>query len=69
MPAHCSPPFEPDSFVAYTKTMKRVYGKDCPLMSRETWDAACKEPRGRKLTDDQFDDNQFSMENGDGQIY
>lgn len=23
----------------------------------------------RKLTDDQFDDNQFSIENGDGAIY
>lgn len=67
MTAHCAPPI--DQFASYCEKMKRVYGRDCPLMTRERWDAACMEPRGRKLTDDQFDDNLFSMENGDGEIY
>ena len=30
---------------------------------------ACGRQAGRKLSDDQFDDNQFSIENGDGEIY
>jgi len=30
---------------------------------------ACNRKAERKLTDDQFDDNQFSIENGDGEIY
>ena len=30
---------------------------------------ACSRKAERKLTDDQFDDNQFSIENGDGEIY
>ena len=30
---------------------------------------ACNRQASRKLTDDEFDDNQFSNENGDGEIY
>jgi len=30
---------------------------------------ACSRKADRKLTDDQFDHNQFSIENGDGEIY
>jgi len=30
---------------------------------------ACSRRADRKLTDDQFDHNQFSIENGDGEIY
>jgi len=68
--AHCSPPFEPDSFVAYCEKMKRVYGKDVPLMSRERWEAACREPRKtRALTEVEFDYSNFSEEYGDGPIY
>lgn len=29
----------------------------------------CNRSTKRKLTDDEFDDNQFSNENGDGEIY
>jgi hypothetical protein len=49
--------------------MRQVYGKDVPLMTRERWDAACREPNSHKFTDDQFDDNYESMRNGDGSIY
>jgi hypothetical protein len=66
MPAHGA---KVDQFAEYTKMMRHLYGKDCPLMSRERWDAACSQPSVRKLTDDQFDDNQFSEEMGDGTIY
>ena len=30
---------------------------------------ACNRKADRKLTDDEFDHNQFSIENGDGEIY
>jgi len=30
---------------------------------------ACSRKADRKLADDQFDHNQFSIENGDGEIY
>jgi hypothetical protein len=30
---------------------------------------ACSRKADRKLNDDEFDDNQFSIENGDGEIY
>ena len=30
---------------------------------------ACGRKTRRAFTDDQFDDNQFSIENGDGEIY
>jgi hypothetical protein len=30
---------------------------------------ACSRKAGRKLTDDEFDDNQESLQNGDGEIY
>lgn len=30
---------------------------------------ACNRQASRKLTDDEFDHNQFSIENGDGEIY
>lgn len=29
----------------------------------------CGRQASRKLIDDEFDDNQFSIENGDGEIY
>lgn len=64
-----SPPASFDFYAAYCASTTKVYGaKYC--MTREKWDAACKQPRKtRKLTDDEFDDNQFSAENGDGEIY
>ena len=68
MTAHCAPPI--DQFASYCEKMKRVYGKDCPLMSRERWDAACNEPRkARVLTECEFDYGQFNEEMGDGPIY
>ncbi len=30
---------------------------------------ACNKRADRRLTDEQFDDNQFSIENGDGEIF
>lgn len=67
MTAYCA---QVDQFAEYCEQMKRVYGRDVPLMTRERWDAACSEPRRpRLLTDEEFDDNQFSMENGNGSIY
>lgn len=30
---------------------------------------ACSRKAGRRLSDDEFDTNQFSQENGDGSIY
>lgn len=30
---------------------------------------ACNRQASRKLSDSEFDDNQFSIENGDGEIY
>lgn len=67
MTAHCAPPI--DQFASYCAKMRQVYGKDVPLMTRERWDAACREPNSHKFTDDQFDDNYESMRNGDGSIY
>jgi hypothetical protein len=56
-------------YTAYCEKFTAVYGADkCP--TREWWDNACRQPRkARTLTDDEFDDNQFSIENGDGGIY
>jgi hypothetical protein len=58
-----------DFYARYCETIASVYGADkCP--SREKWDAMCREPRTvRKFTDEEFDRNQFSEENGDGEIY
>ncbi len=58
-----------DMYTAYCEKFGATYGADkCP--TREQWDAMCKQPRTtQRLTDDQFDDNQFSLENGDGEIY
>ncbi len=58
-----------DFYTSYCETIAKTYGAEfCP--SREKWDAVCKAPRqARKLTDDEFDHNQFSIENGDGGIY
>jgi hypothetical protein len=58
-----------DVYTAYCATIAKVYGAHhCP--TREQWDAMCKQPRMvRKLSDDEFDDNQFGEENGDGPIY
>jgi hypothetical protein len=65
--AHCA---KIDQFVEYTKMMKHLYGKDCPLMTRDRWDAACSKPRKvRVLNDAEFDYNYFSEECGDGSIY
>jgi hypothetical protein len=70
MPCHCSTSHPLDQFEIYCANMKRVYGKDVSLMTRERWDAACSEPRkARVLTDDDFDYNYFSEECGDGSIY
>jgi hypothetical protein len=67
MPCHCA---SIDFYASYIAKMKQVYGADCPLMTRERWDAACRAPRNdRVLTNDEFDDSQFSEENGDGPIY
>ena len=30
---------------------------------------ACQRKANRRLRDDEFDDNQFSIENGEGEIY
>jgi hypothetical protein len=64
-----SPPASFDFYTSYCESFGKVYGFDkCP--TREKWDAMCKAPRKvRKLTDDEFDHNQFSAENGDGEIY
>lgn len=58
-----------DMYASYRETFLAVYGAEhCP--SREKWDAMCRAPRTvRKLSDNEFDDNQFSIENGDGSIY
>ena len=59
-----------DHFADYCKKMKLVYGDSVPLMSRERWDAACREPRKvRVLTEAEFDYGNFSEEMGDGPIY
>jgi hypothetical protein len=50
--------------------MRKIYGKDVPLMTRERWDAACRQPRKvRVLTEAEFDYGNFSEEMGDGPIY
>jgi hypothetical protein len=68
MPVHCAAPI--DQFVSYCAKMRQIYGQSVPLMSRAQWDAACNEPsKARILNDCEFDTNQFSMENGDGEIY
>jgi len=42
----------------------------CTLALKHLRDiGACSRKADWKLTDDQFDDNQFSIENGDGEIY
>lgn len=57
-----------DPYASYCETIAKVYGADkCP--TREQWDAMSATPRARKLTANEFDDNQFSMENDDGPIY
>jgi hypothetical protein len=67
MSAHCA---KIDQFAEYCKSMRHIYGKDVPLMTRERWDAACSEPRKtRVLTESEFDYEQESMRNGDGPIY
>lgn len=59
-----------DNYTRHVELMRKVYGKDVPLMTRAQWDAACHAPRSvRMLIDDQFDDNYESMRNGDGTIY
>ena len=68
MTAHCAPPI--DQFTSYCAKMRQIYGKDVPLMTRERWDAACREPRkARVLTEAEFDYGNFSEEMGDGPIY
>lgn len=58
-----------DMYAAYARDFIKVYGPE-HCMTREQWDAACRKPRtARKLTDDEFDDDNFSRENGDGGIY
>lgn len=58
-----------DHYTAYCEKFASVYGSDkCP--SREQWDAMCKAPRNsRRLTDDEFDDNQENITNGNPGIY
>jgi len=58
-----------DFYTRYCEQFGAVYGADkCP--TREQWDAMCRTPRTtRPLTDNEFDDNLFSDENGDGEIY
>jgi hypothetical protein len=58
-----------DFYAKYCETIAKVYGaKYCP--TREKWDAMCAQPRRvRKLTDDEFDDNQESLVDGGGEIY
>jgi len=66
--AHCAPPI--DQFAEYCRFMRHLYGKGVPLMSRERWDAACREPRkARVLSECEFDYSNFSEENGDGPVY
>lgn len=68
MTAHCAPPI--DQFTEYCIFMRKIYGKDVPLMTRERWDAACRQPRKvRVLTEAEFDYGNFSEEMGDGPIY
>lgn len=67
MTAHCAPPI--DQFASYCTKMRQVYGRDVPLMTRARWDAACMEPRGRKLSEDELDDNYEGWRSGDGPIY
>jgi len=45
-----------DYYLATTLTALRVLG-------------VCNRSAGRKLSDDEFDDNQESLQNGDGEIY
>lgn len=57
-----------DFYTAYCETIAKVYGADkCP--TREQWNAMSATPRVRKLTANEFDDNQESITNGDGSIY
>ena len=56
-----------NAFEQYRDMYRKVYGRE---ITREWWDNACKkqEPQ-RKLTDDEFDYDQYSQEQGDGPIY
>lgn len=58
-----------DFYTRYCEQFGAVYGADkCP--TREEWDAMCSQPRkARRLTDCEFDDNHYSMENGNAPIY
>ncbi len=68
MTCYCAPPI--DQFTSYCAKMRQIYGKDVPLMTRERWDAACREPRkARVLTEVEFDYGNLSEEMGDGPIY
>lgn len=56
-------------YTSYCEKFGATYGADkCP--TREQWDAMCRKPRTvRVLSDDEFDHDQDSRENGDGGIY
>lgn len=58
-----------DFYTGYCAKIAKVYGAQfCP--TRGKWDAMCKAPRRvRKLTDNEFDDNQESITDGGGEIY
>lgn len=58
-----------DFYTRYCEMFTKVYGpKYCP--TREQWDAMCRQPRTvRRLTDNEFDDNQESITNGNPAIY
>ena len=53
-------------FEQYRDLMQKVYGQE---ITRVWWDNACKPKPSRRLTDDEFDYDQYSRENGDGPIY
>jgi hypothetical protein len=62
------PVAEFDFYARYCEMFGATYGADkCP--TREQWDAACKKPRSRRLSDAEFDDNQESIQNGGREIY
>ena len=57
-----------DPYARYCETMRTVYGpRACP--TRAQWDAACKTPRRRALTDNEIDDNREAVRNGELTIY
>ena len=55
-----------NAFEQYRDLMQKVYGWE---VTREWWDNACKQPHGRRLTADEFDDDNFRDENGDERLY